>query len=123
MTDDQPISYLALKKGTPVLSASGQRLGTVEHVLADDSLDLFDGLVVRVEHGVRFLDASRIGTITAGSVETTLTEADAEALPQPDGEPVFEADPEEYQGRGLTAWYGRMFMREHWMRDRPDRDR
>lgn len=123
MTDDEPISYLALKKGTAVLLASGQRLGTVEHVLADDSLDLFDGLVVRVERGVRFVDASRVGTITEESVETTLSDADAAALPQPDGEPVFEADPEEYQGKGLTAWYGRMFMREHWMRDRPDRDR
>jgi hypothetical protein len=123
VTDAEPISYLVLKKGTALLTSSGQTLGTVEHVLSDESLDLFDGIVVKTAQGPRFVDASQIGTITEASVQTNLTDDEAAQLPQPDGEPVFEADPEEYQGKGLTAWYGRMFMREHWMRDRPDKDR
>jgi uncharacterized protein YrrD len=121
--DDTPISYLALKKETPVLTSTGRRIGEVEHVLFDESLDLFDGIVVKTAEGVRFVDAGVVGSITEAAVSTSLTEDEAAALPAPDGSPVLEADPEEYQGRGISAWYGRMFMREHWMRDRPDKDR
>jgi hypothetical protein len=51
-----PISYLALKKDTPVLSAQGDKIGEVERVLDDPSLDLFDGITVRTGEGLRFAD-------------------------------------------------------------------
>lgn len=115
---DEPIAYTALAKGTPVLSTSGAEFAKVEHVLQDPDLDLFDGIAVRTDEGLRFVDAGQVGRITSGAVRTTIADADTDALPQPDGDPVFEADPEEYQGNGLSAWFGRMFMREHWTRDR-----
>jgi hypothetical protein len=116
MADDDPISYQALPKGARVLTSTGAEIGVVEHVLKDDSLDLFDGLAVKTPAGLRFVDANQVGTITTAAVHTTVTDDAVASLPQPDGDPVFEADPEEYQGNGLTNWFGRMFMREHWTR-------
>jgi len=118
VADNDPISYLALEVGTPVLTDSGAEIGTVEHVLQDSDLDFFDGVVVATKSGRRFVDADQIGTITTGSVHTTLTDDQAGSLPEPHGSGVFEADPEEFQGNGLGAWFGRMFLREHWTRDR-----
>jgi len=115
---DEPIAYTALAKGAAVLSASGAEFAKVEHVLQDADLDLFDGLVVRTDEGLRFVDAGQVARITSAAVQTTVADAETDALPKPDGDPVFEADPDEYQGNGLSAWFGRMFMREHWMRDR-----
>jgi hypothetical protein len=117
---DVPISYLALSDGTPVVSASGRRIGTVEHVLQDDDLDFFDGLVVAVGGERRFVDAARIARITAAEVSTTLTDEEADHLPEPDGDGVYAADPNQDSGPGLTAWFGRMFRREHWVQHGDD---
>ena len=112
---DSPISYLALRDGTPVVSASGRRIGTVEHVLQDDRLDFFDGIVVAAAAGRRFIDADRIARLTEAEVATTLSDEEADRLPEPAGEGVYTADPEQDAGPGLTAWFGRMFRREHWV--------
>ncbi len=118
MTDDAPIAYTALPKGAAVLAADGSTIGTVEHVLSDSSLDLFDGIAVKVGSSARFVDAGQVTAITRTAVSTNIPAADVSALPAPDGDPVLEADPHEFEGDGLSAWWGRMFMREHWKRDR-----
>ncbi|HEU0088707.1 MAG TPA: PRC-barrel domain containing protein [Pseudonocardiaceae bacterium] len=43
----QPIAYLVLKVGTPVYDRNTERIGVVEHVLAEEDLDIFHGLIVR----------------------------------------------------------------------------
>ena len=40
-----PGSYLTLSPGVPVYSSDEQRLGEVEHVLAEPEKDIFDGIV------------------------------------------------------------------------------
>ena len=123
MAEDEPIAYTALAKGTPLVSSTGHEFGTVEHVLQDSSLDLFDGIAVNTTSGLRFVDANLVGAITTARVETTLTDDQIASLPAPDGDAVLEADPEEYRGNGLSAWFGRMFLREHWTHDKNwDRD-
>jgi hypothetical protein len=113
-----PIAYTALEKGAVVTTAGGERLGTVEHVLQDASLDLFDGLAVHTAHGLRFVDAGQVTSITTAGVATSIGESDVAALPAPDGDAVLDADPEQYQGEGLTAWWGRTFRRSHWLREK-----
>ena len=115
MTEERQISYQALQKGAHVLDAAGDRLGTVEHVLSDASLDLFDGIVVRTAHGVRFVEADSVRSITPSVVHTTVASVDD--LLKPDGDAVLEADPEQ-NTEGLSGWFGRMFQREHWVRDK-----
>lgn len=42
----RPIAYLVLKDGTPVFDRYGERVGVVRHVLADEDLDIFHGLII-----------------------------------------------------------------------------
>ena len=113
-TDDE-ISYLALQNGTPVLSSSATEFGTVHHVLVVESLDLFDGIVVKVHHGLRFVDRDQIAKITRTAVHCQLSDAEVAALPPPSNPPVEVADPFQDSGTSLHARFGRMFGREHWV--------
>lgn len=117
MGDEDPISYQALARTTPVLTSSGTAFGTVEHVLQIPELDLFDGLVVDTPDGVRFVDSDQVGRITTAAVHTTLSDAEAAELPPPDSSAVYEADPLEDLGSSLSDRFGRLFGRPHWKRD------
>lgn len=44
-----PVAYSALTDGTPVYDRNGERVGVVEHVLADLDLDIFHGLIVHTK--------------------------------------------------------------------------
>ncbi|MDQ1552449.1 MAG: hypothetical protein QOD50_1871 [Actinomycetota bacterium] len=123
MTEEAPIAYEALAKGTPVLSSTGTEIGIVEHVLADSSLDLFDGIVVKTHDGLRFVTADQVGLITTTAVHSKVADADIPNLQKPHtGDEVFEADPEQNTGGELNEWFGRHFLREHWTRPRNDNE-
>ena len=102
MTDSNatPISYLALKKDTPVLSAGGDEIGEVERVLNDPSLDLFDGITVRTSEGLRFADRDAITEITDKYVRTTATSVSD--LPVPDAPPVYRPNEEAFEKDSLV---------------------
>lgn len=117
MTENRPISYFALAVGTPVLSATGATIGTVRHVLSDQDLDLFDGIVVETAEGSRFVDSDLIQSITTDTVRTTVSDDEAADLPQPNGDEVYHANPDQNEGDSLTAHFGRLFRREHWKQD------
>jgi hypothetical protein len=101
-TDDlgAPVSYLTLEQGTAVLSADGDELGDVAHVLADEENDIFDGIVISQGLGRHtFADAEQVAEIYERGVVLTLTAAEAEALPEPSESPaVMEDDPSEPEG-------------------------
>jgi hypothetical protein len=118
MADDEPISYLALKDGTPVLSSTGATIGTVEHVLQVPEEDLFDGIVVATKDGLRFVDRDQIVEITTAVVRSSLSEDEAANLPAPKGTPVFHVNAFQDVGPNLSARLGRMFGREHWIREK-----
>jgi hypothetical protein len=121
MTDEVPIAYEALTKGTPVLTTTGTEIGIVEHVLADSSLDLFDGLVVKTSAGLRFVTADQVRLITTTAVHSKVADADIPNLQQPHtGDAVYEADPEQNTGGEINEWFGRHFLREHWTRPGKD---
>ncbi|MEV6851543.1 PRC-barrel domain-containing protein [Actinoplanes sp. NPDC051411] len=84
MTDAQdlgePVSYLVLKDGTPVFDSSGDRVGEVEHVLADEQEDVFHGLIVKTADGHRFAAAEHVdGLFERGVIINT----PAGQLPEP----------------------------------------
>jgi hypothetical protein len=85
-------------------------------VLTDEHLDLFDGIVVKTHQGIRFVDRDQIGTITTTAVTTTIADADVDALPKPDGEPIYEVDALQGIGPSLTAHLRKLFGRERWTR-------
>ncbi len=94
-----PIAYRALAERTAVYSSDEQQIGTVTHVLADESEDVFDGIIIG-EHafgsGHRFADADDIDAIYERGVILNLDRAACEQLPEPTENPaVMRDDPAE----------------------------
>ena len=104
---DHPIAYTALQPGTPVQTSDGYRFATVEAVLVDEKVSVFDGIVVQTPEGTRFVDADHIGSIYTGYVCTTLSVEQAANLPLPDGSTLVDIKP----SRSMSARLGRMFGR------------
>jgi hypothetical protein len=81
-----PVSYMVLQPGTDVVSSDGQTVGKVEHVLADQDADIFDGLVVDIQTGpggVLFADSEQVDEIYERAVVLTVPAAECERLPKP----------------------------------------
>jgi hypothetical protein len=117
VTDDTAISYEAAVKGTPVLSSSGTQIGTLEHVLEVPELDVFDGIVITTEGGLRFIDADLVLLITPSYIRCDLDDARASQLPPPGGPPVYRVDALADSGHSLHDTLGRLFRRPHWIRE------
>ena len=98
-----PTSYLALDEGTPVFDASGNEIGVVDHVLADEGEDVFDGLVIDTRTGPgghRFADAPQIAELYERGVLLNVKEAE---LHEPSASPaVVDVDPEDLEGSRLA---------------------
>jgi hypothetical protein len=104
---DQPIAYTALQPGTPVQTSDGHQFATVQSVLVDERVSVFDGIVVETAEGTRFVDADHVGTIYTTYVRTTLSAEQAADLPAPDGSTLIEIKP----GRSMIDRLRRMFGR------------
>jgi hypothetical protein len=117
MTDARRISYQALPKGVPVQAWGGEQIGTVEHVLEVPELDVFDGIVLKTEAGLRFADAGQVADITDRYVLLTVPATEAGRLGRPQAPAVYHADPSEHASDSLHDWFGRLFGRAHWKRD------
>jgi len=104
---DHPIAYTALQPGTPVRTSDGHPFATVEAVLVDEKVAVFDGIVVRTADGTRFVDADLIGTIYTTYVGTTLSAEQAANLPLPDGSHLIEIKPARSMGDRLARLFGR----------------
>ena len=92
MTDyGQPRSYLEIDEGVDVISADGERVGALEHVLADDQADIFDGIVIDVATGPgghRFVDAPEVAGFYERAVVLGIPAAEVERLPEPSANPA-----------------------------------
>ena len=117
MTEDTPISYEAAARGTPVLSSSGTQIGTLEHVLEVPELDVFDGIVIATDGGLRFIDADQVLQITRSYIKSQVDDAQASQLPPPIGPPVYRVDALADSGHSLHDVLGRLFRRPHWIRE------
>lgn len=69
-----PVSWLMIDRGWKVLAADGNQVGTVDKVVGDDSIDIFDGLAIATspEEGPRYLPAEQVAEITEGVVRLKL---------------------------------------------------
>ena len=104
---DHPIAFTALQPGTPVQTKEGHQFATVQAVLVDEKVSVFDGIVVQTAEGTRFVDADLIGTIYTTYVSTTLSADQAANLPLPDGSNLVEIKPT----RSMADRLGRLFGR------------
>ena len=95
----QPSSYLSLGAGLPVYSCDGEKVGEVEHVLADPDADIFDGLILDTSvlpGGHRFVDAPEVEEIFERGVLLKLDRSAADGLPEPSENPAsLEVSPDD----------------------------
>jgi uncharacterized protein YrrD len=112
-----PSSYRVLAEGTPVYSSDAEKLGEVEHVLCDQEIDIFDGLVIDqsvLPGGHRFADATQVEEVYDRGVVLSIDAAAAESLPEPEksaaalevtGEDFAEREwDDELEGKLKRAW-------------------
>lgn len=76
--DLQPISYLTLARGTPVVDRFGQRVGPVERVLLHAGRGDFDGIIVRTPVGRRFVDAPDVRRVSRRVVALGIAASDVQ---------------------------------------------
>lgn len=112
--DGTPIAYSGDIMGVPMLTHDGHTFGTVEHVLEVPEEDLFDGIVVRTSRGLRFVDRDQITQITTTEVRCSISDAQADSLPTPDGNPVYDVDSREDSGKTMHDFFGQLFRRPRW---------
>lgn len=80
-----PVSYLVAKRGIPVFSSDGERLGRVIKVLAAPEANMFDGVLFDTSWGPggrRFVDAPEVDGIYERGVVLAIDAAAAESLPK-----------------------------------------
>ncbi len=145
MDDEFPISYEGVTLGVPVLTRDGKEFGLLEHVLAVEEEDIFEGIVVWVGGGtwadrmiqrelsrnhqsaarfvetflhnhLRFVPADKVAAITVGYIRCDLDLAEVGQLQPPSGPPVFYANAIDQAGFGNRT-YGRMFGRARWRQE------
>jgi hypothetical protein len=121
MDDEFQISYEGVTLGVPVLTRDGEQFGILEHVLAVEEEDIFEGIVVFVGGGgwadrkaqrelsrnhqsyarfletfqhnkLRFVEADKVAMITVGYIRCDLGLAETGLLQPPSGAPVFYAN-------------------------------
>jgi sporulation protein YlmC with PRC-barrel domain len=91
MTDyGDPRSYLAADAGIDVVSADGERVGTLTHVLADVEEDIFDGIVIdpSTGDGHRFVDAPEVDEFYERAVTLRIPASAIATLQAPSANPA-----------------------------------
>jgi hypothetical protein len=77
-----PVSWLLIRRGCPVMSSEGTLVGKIGAVRGEPSKDIFNGIVVRANQAPpRYLPAELIAEIVAGQVTLRLSAVEFEAVP------------------------------------------
>ena len=85
MEDGYAVHYLAVERGTPVVSTDGVEVGKVVEVLDNYREGILDGIVLQTSSGdLRFVDAPEVARTAERAVTLTITAAETEELPPPD---------------------------------------
>jgi hypothetical protein len=87
----EPTSYLALEEGVAIVSSDGQEVGKLQHVLADDEEDVFDGIVIDTHlgpGGMHFVDAPDVRECRERAVIIATVAAEVPNLPRPTPNPA-----------------------------------
>jgi hypothetical protein len=133
MDDDFQISYEGVSLGVPVMTKDGEQFGILEHVLAVEEEDIFEGIVVYVGGGnwaqrkvqrelsmghqsaarfletfrhndLRFVHADKVAAITVGYIRCDLDRSQVALLQPPTSAPVFYANAIDQAGPGRQIY-------------------
>jgi uncharacterized protein YrrD len=101
------VSWKALEPGADVVSADGERIGTLSRVVGDADADVFTGLAVKsgLLSGERLVPSERVGGIWPDRVEVRLDKDELEALPRFEDPPAVRIEP------SVSGFFRRLFGR------------
>jgi hypothetical protein len=85
MDEGLPIAYEVLERHVAVYAVDGTRVGSVDHVVAAESLDIFHGIVIDTADGTRFVPADQVGELHERGVDLEIDAGAVAALPAPNG--------------------------------------
>lgn len=85
MDEGLPIAYPVLDDGVPVYACGGQAVGSVDHVVAAFEQDIFHGVVIRTDHGMKFVAADEIASLHERGVDLRIAADAVSGLPAPHG--------------------------------------
>jgi uncharacterized protein YrrD len=82
VTEERPIAWSALEKGTRVFAAGGDEVGRVSDVFADEEKDIFSGVLIKsgLFDADHFVSAHQIQDLTTAGVYLKLTREEIESL-------------------------------------------
>lgn len=82
---DEPVGYLNLPKGTPVVASDGVSVGRIHRVQHHVRERIFDGIVIQTDDGKRFVDAPEVGMMTRRQVDLEINSVAVAKLPEQGG--------------------------------------
>jgi hypothetical protein len=99
------IAYTALQPGASIVSADDVELGTVERVIENKKEHIFDGIVMRTDNGLLWVDAPEVQRIYERRVTLTIDAATAaqELTSYAPGAPEYRAN---VRGGRLSRFFG-----------------
>jgi hypothetical protein len=83
--DGHSVHYTEVRRGTPVYDADEVEIGTVDRVLDNYRENILDGIVIRLDGGLRFVDAPEVARTAERAVTLAITASQARELPPPPG--------------------------------------
>jgi hypothetical protein len=106
-----PISYQALAPGTPIASSDDVELGTVERVIDNPKEHIFDGIVMRADGRLLWVDAPEVARIAERRVTLTIDAgtAERELTDYAPGAPEYRAN---VRGGRLSRLFGGGWKRD-----------
>ena len=113
----EPVSYEGVPLGVPLVSSSGRQVGTLAKVLEIPSEDLFDGVIVKTQHGHRFVDRDEIAEIKTEYIKCNLDDTATQHLPESERAAVFDDDATYGEGDSFRDWVHRTFGHGGWRRE------
>jgi hypothetical protein len=101
-----PSSYLVAAPGLAVISSDGVDVGRLEHVVADNSMDVFEGIVLASHGGEphRFVDRDDIKDFYDRGVLLSISAEEIPGLHLPSDDPAGAGAPEHMHDRLRRAW-------------------
>jgi hypothetical protein len=94
-----PIAYVVLDEGVPVYAIDGDPVGTVDHIVAAVDLDIFHGIVVRIEGTQRFVVPGQVASLHERGVDLSISSVAVAELPL-----AADAAPKARDGDNPSPW-------------------
>ena len=98
MNDEEPqVSWKVVEPGTPIVTADGEKDGSVSRLVGDPEADVFTGFTVRAGllGGERLVPSERVKGIWPDHILVDMTKTDLEALPEYHDQPVVRVEPKQ----------------------------